>query len=409
MSTRYPGGLIRKTPPTITPPVDGEGGSAPGVWTLEQASYYTKQGTWPLPVLPKSLFSTGLNGAGQLGLNDVVYRSSPVQVGALTNWSQVSGSGTGTFGIQQNNTLWAWGAATYGALGTGDSINRSSPVQIGALTTWSSVVSGYYCGLAIKTDGTLWAWGLNNNGQLGIDSQIATSSPVQVGSDTNWSQVSTAIYMTAAIKNNGAIYVWGAGQSSNGQLGLNDQIARSSPTQIGALTTWLNVSVGQYCTVSTKTDGTLWAWGVNAQGRLGDGTVVYRSSPVQIGALTSWSLARTNGYRQSMARRNDGTLWLWGSGSYGALGQNNTDSRSSPVQLGSDTNWSNEFVPLYANAMAAIKTNGTLWGWGLNSNGRLGTNNTTTYSSPVQIGSDTNWLKTSAYGLANSNLLIKRA
>jgi hypothetical protein len=47
MSDRYPGGLIRKTPPTITPPVDGEGGSAPGIWTLEQVAYYMKEGEWP--------------------------------------------------------------------------------------------------------------------------------------------------------------------------------------------------------------------------------------------------------------------------------------------------------------------------------------------------------------------------
>ena len=75
MTTRYPGGLIRKTPPTITPPVGGEGGSAPGVWTLEQASYYTKQGTWPKPVLPRSLYSWGYNGVGALGVNKTTNNS----------------------------------------------------------------------------------------------------------------------------------------------------------------------------------------------------------------------------------------------------------------------------------------------------------------------------------------------
>ena len=72
MSDRYPGGLIRKTPPTITPPVDGEGGSAPGVWTLTQALELNKQNLWPKPVLPKELYSWGSNGNGQLGQKTLV-------------------------------------------------------------------------------------------------------------------------------------------------------------------------------------------------------------------------------------------------------------------------------------------------------------------------------------------------
>jgi hypothetical protein len=68
MSDRYPGGLIRKTPPTITPPVDGEGGSAPGIWTLEQVAYYTKEGEWPKAVLPRELYAWGNAAMVELGL-----------------------------------------------------------------------------------------------------------------------------------------------------------------------------------------------------------------------------------------------------------------------------------------------------------------------------------------------------
>lgn len=391
MTTRYPGGLIRKTPPTITPPVGGEGGSAPGVWTLEQASYYTKQGTWPKPVLPRSLFFVGSNGSGQLGINNVVYRSSPVQVGSDTNWSQVSAASVQSLAIKNTGTLWSWGANNYGGLGQNDKTNRSSPVQVGALTNWSNVSSGYYGSAAIKTDGTIWTWGLNDNGQLGQNDLVYRSSPVQVGALTDWSMVSYGFFAIGAVKTNGTLWMWGAGQASNALLGLNDNISRSSPTQVGALTTWLSVSVGQYSTVGTKTDGTIWGWGRNTAGELGDGTTTNRSSPVQIGALTTWTLVKTNGYRHSMGSRSDGTLWLWGRGTYGELGQNNTTSYSSPVQLGSGTNWTSKFVPLYNSGNVAIKTDGTLWGWGENTNGRFGTNNTTSYSSPVQVGSDTNW------------------
>jgi alpha-tubulin suppressor-like RCC1 family protein len=81
--------------------------------------------------------------------------------------------------------------------------------------------------------------------------------------------------------------MWSWGNGGYGSLGHNDQISRSSPTQIGALTTWSRASSG-YSSAAVKTDGTLWAWGNNATGRLGDGTTIRRSSPVQIGSGTDW-------------------------------------------------------------------------------------------------------------------------
>jgi alpha-tubulin suppressor-like RCC1 family protein len=64
---------------------------------------------------------------------------------------------------------------------------------------------------------------------------------------------------------------------------------RSSPVQVGALTTWSNVACGYEHIIATKTDGTLWAWGGNQFGQLGLGNITSRSSPVQVGALTTWS------------------------------------------------------------------------------------------------------------------------
>ena len=160
MSTKFPGGLVRSSGPTIVGPVGGEGGSAPGVWTLEQASYYTKQGVWPLPVKQKPLYSWGNNQFGQLGQNNLIYKSSPVQIGALTTWLNISVGYQSSLATKTDGTLWSWGANNIGELGQNDKVYRSSPVQVGALTTWLNVSAGFYSSLATKTDGTLWAWGL---------------------------------------------------------------------------------------------------------------------------------------------------------------------------------------------------------------------------------------------------------
>jgi alpha-tubulin suppressor-like RCC1 family protein len=101
----------------------------------------------------------GRNASGQLGLNDTVYHSSPVQIGALTTWSQIAGGTTFSLAIKTDGTMWSWGIGGAGRLGHNDAINRSSPVQIGALTTWSQIAGGSAHSLAIKTDGTLWSWG----------------------------------------------------------------------------------------------------------------------------------------------------------------------------------------------------------------------------------------------------------
>lgn len=389
MSMRYPGGVISATPPTITPPVDGEGGTASGVWTLE--TQLQNAGVWPKPVIPRELWSWGYNTKGSLGLNDTANRSSPTQVGALSNWKQVSISNFFAAAIKTDGTLWTWGANSAGQLGQNNTINLSSPVQIGALSDWKEVcVSGGFA-IAVKKGGTLWAWGAGTNGALGTNSIANRSSPVQIGALTTWSKVSCGGTSSFAIKNDGTLWSWGS--NNNGQLGQNLYYAtnRSSPVQVGALTTWSSVSAGNSHAIAVKTDGTLWAWGANEYGRLGinlSGYAENRSSPVQVGALTTW-VGVSALFQSSSAISTNGTLWTWGKNDAGQLGQNSTVDRSSPVQVGALTNWAK--ISGSVNFMASIKTDGTLWAWGANSDGQLGQNNTIGRSSPVQVGVLTTW------------------
>jgi alpha-tubulin suppressor-like RCC1 family protein len=90
-----------------------------------------------------------------------------------------------------NGGLYAWGRNADGQLGLGDTTNRSSPVQVGSLTDWKTVVGGFDHTLVLKTDGTIWVWGRNTEGQLGLGDTTNRSSPVQVGTDTNWKVVTS--------------------------------------------------------------------------------------------------------------------------------------------------------------------------------------------------------------------------
>jgi alpha-tubulin suppressor-like RCC1 family protein len=399
VSQKYPGGIISKTPPVTTGPnAEGEGGSAPGIWTLEQALELQKQNLWPKPPIPRELYVAGSNNNGQLGLGNTIGRSSPVQVGALTNWSNVSLSQSHVLAVNNEGALYAWGENNNGQLGLGNTVNRSSPVQVGALTNWSGAAAGGVAqagigvqSAAIKTDGTLWSWGANNDGRLGLNDTVYRSSPVQVGALTNWSQISVGGgngRHVLSIKTDGTMWSWG--RNHYGQLGLGNTINRSSPVQIGALTNWAAISAGDQMSLAIKSDGTMWVWGENGFGALGLNDSANRSSPVQVGALTNWVNA-SSGARQTGAINLSGALWTWGVGSYGGLGLGNTVNRSSPVQVGALTNWAK--ISVGSQWMAAIKTDGTLWGWGNNSNGQIGLNDTDSRSSPVQIGALTSWVR----------------
>ena len=355
------------------------------------------------------LYAWGNGSYGRLGDNTVVNKSSPVQVGSLTTWSHVGVNASfAQIGSAINTTgeLYTWGNNDGGQLGHTDTVNKSSPVQVGSLTNWQLTSADVFSTQAIKTDGTLWAWGDNGSGQTGDNTTVTKSSPVQIGAESDWVLVGAAGETVAALDSSGALYAWGA--NAGGQLGQNDTVRRSSPVQVGALTDWSTVSVGGasqfgFC-VAVKTDNSLWSWGYNTNGALGHNDTVHRSSPVQVGALTNWAKVSASSSRFSLAIKTDGTLWGWGyNANGGRIGDNTIVTKSSPVQIGALTNWSS--VSAGSRGGLSVKTDGTLWAWGQNVDGPAGDGTTVNRSSPVQVGAETTWSAVSARNGASFALL----
>ncbi len=198
-----------------------------------------------------SIFSFGFNTNGELGDSSVVAKSSPVQIGALTDWLSVSAGRVQTTAIKTDGSLWSWGKSSY--LGISAAGTKSSPVQIGTATDWLKVSSGDSSAMAIKTDGSLWGWGSNgSNFPLGTGVASGTlSSPVQVGTDTNWSKVSVGFYGGLAVKTNGTLWTWG--YNYKGRLGL-------MPTAFGQMWSpsgWSQLVAGATGGFVRQTDGTL--------------------------------------------------------------------------------------------------------------------------------------------------------
>ena len=245
-------------------------------------------------------------------------------------------------------------------------------------------------------DSNAWATGANWYGHLGDNSITTKSSPVQtVFRDSIWKQISAGYQGSSGIKSNGTLWSWGL--NTNGQLGTNDRNHRSSPVQtVAGGSNWKQSSTGHSSIGGIKTDGTLWTWGLNTNGQLGTNDRNHRSSPVQtVAGGSNWKQFEMGQGSNASAIKTDGTLWVWGRNTYGELGTNNTTHYSSPVQtISGGTNWKQVSMGFYH--MAAIKTDGTLWVWGTNWFGQLGTNSTVSTSSPVQtITGGTNWKQVS--------------
>ena len=357
-------------------------------------SYVGTGYTFDTKLLQYQLWGWGRNQYGSLGLSDTTQRSSPTQVPGLL-WSSVNTQAGGVSehaGATRNDgTLWTMGRNTYGALGLNNTTDYNSPRQVPGTTWVGDPVISTFASQFRKSDGTLWVCGSNTQGELGQNNTTAYSSPKQIPG-TTWASgrnkgLISEVHMVA-VKTDGTLWSWGKNQY--GQLGLNQDYSGqcSSPTQIPG-TTWNAVSGSRDgWNIATKTDGTMWAWGKNDSGILGHNNTTNYSSPKQIPG-TTWSTKFAAG-RNVLAVKTDGTLWAWGSNYFGALGQNTQgDNRSSPIQI-TGTTWSDTMTQEYG-VSSATKTDGTLWTWGNNDYGNQGLNDRTQRSSPTQVGTDTNW------------------
>jgi len=321
-----------------------------------------------------ALWTWGNNAYGQLGDNTTTTRSTPVTIfSGGTTWKQIASSDH-TTAIKTDGTLWVWGRNFAYQLGTNDTTNRNTPVTTFAGgNNWKQVscsVGGIHTS-AIKTDGTLWTWGRANRSGTNTGFGDKTIPVTTFIGGTNWKQVSCGYSHTAAIKTDGSLWTWG--QGDKGQLGTNDGTDRLTPvTTFAGQNTWKQVSCGREHTSAIKTDGSLWVWGLGTSGQLGNFNSTNRSTPVTTFAGQNTWKQVSCGREHTSAIKTDGSLWNWGNNTYGQLGDNTTTTRNTPVTTFSGgTNWKQISCGEYHTT--AIKTDGTLWSYGVGGD-RLGIN-----------------------------------
>lgn len=369
------------------------------------------------------VYTWGINEYGQLGDGTTVQRNTPDKVkGAggtsfLTDIVEITGGEWSMAALREDGTVWTWGRNNYGQLGNGTYTDSLTPVQVkgpngvGFLENIQTIVSGYNHTMALSHDGTIWVWGLNHIGQLGDGTQSGylgygpqsgKSTPVQVkgpngiGVLNNVTAIANLPHdASIALREDGTVWTWG--WNGEGRLGVGSNINNTTvPTQVvapngqGFLSDVVAIS-GRH---AIRADGTVWMWGYNANHELGNGSTTSTNYPVQItvsngsGFLTD-IVAVSGGDYHSISVKSDGTVWGWGWNGDGraGLGSYTTNSFAAQVKGINNSGFLTDVKSISAGAdhSLALLNDGTLVAWGRNTNGQLGDGTTALKNAPVQV------------------------
>ena len=266
------------------------------------------------------------NGESGVGLEEEnpVTVVSPSKIGVLTNIKAIAGGSYHSSALDYAGNVYSWGSNSDGQLGDNTYNGSKFPVQVVSLTNIKAIACGAYYSLALHDSGNVYSWGGNFFGQLGNGGGgpgEKSKVPVQVvgeGSSGFIKAIAAGWYHSLALYDNGdsdvKLYSWGDnryGQLGNGGGGPGEK--STIPVQVVDLTNIKSMAGGEGHSLALDDNGRVYSWGWNSFGQLGIGSEIQESStPILIESLDN-IIAVSADTRYSLALRNDGTVWFWGS------------------------------------------------------------------------------------------------
>jgi alpha-tubulin suppressor-like RCC1 family protein len=310
---------------------------------------------------------------------------------------QVSATNSDDYALDDTGTVWAWGADQLGELGTGQTYSQpftSTPVQVvfpeGVSIASLGDTMPDATGLAIDTDGRVWGWGYNSSEELCRKTRSIAAPVMLPFPDVT---LTSGAGDHALYESGGILYA--CGNNGNGDLGDG---STASPGAAPVRVTGLGSQTIVALVSSYRDSGALMStgayddWGANALGQLGDGSKQDSDTPVQVGFSSPVSQVAQGGADasggQSIAILADGSVWSWGSNTYGQLGDGTTASTLNPVAVDVPDGVTFTSVASGGAAEYAVDADGYGWAWGKNRCGQLGIGeaDTKVHDAPLALG-----------------------
>jgi alpha-tubulin suppressor-like RCC1 family protein len=331
----------------------------------------------------ETLVCFGANGSGQLGqsLQTVPASGQPLVVPGA--WKAVAAGDNHTCAITTAGILQCWGGNDWGGLGRGagvDSGPHPTPAPVvGGASAWKAVGAGggFTCAIgAGGDDGKLWCWGLGVYGQLAQDANLDASKVPLAVAGSNWTAIAVGFEHACGLRAGAGadieLVCWGLNERA--QLGRGNEGGLSgTPTVVsGGIVNWTSAQSQRLHTCAVRQDGSGRCWGVNSFGTIGDGTVDPGVVPTAPKGVSAWRALGAGG-SSTCGIDGSGALYCWGHDEWGQLadGVPTADFAVLPQSAASTaTDWID--VRGGGSHFCARRQDGSLWCWGFGSDGALG-------------------------------------
>ena len=293
---------------------------------------------------------------------------------------EIATSNSDTYALTSAGTVWAWGVGSYGELGNGSTpayVRTAAKVDFpkGVKITSLPNPMPFDGGLAIDSRGVAWGWGLNASHDLCLPGGLLITRPAKI--PLPHVTLAAGARTHSLFDSDGTVYACGDG--AYGVLGNGSTASRPAPTAV------LRLPEGKVKALTSSwggsgalmADGSYYDWGYNQAGQLGDGSTTDSAVPVRVplpgpvDQVFQGGSGPTNG--QTIAVLADGSLWTWGNGTHGQLGNGGTRSSATPIRIALPRGAKPVRVASGGYASYAIDQTGRLWAWGRNTDGQLGT------------------------------------
>jgi len=342
-------------------------------------------------------FCWGSNTRAQLGNGtaDPTAQSAPVSAAGSLRFVALNAGGIHTCGLTDRRIAYCWGDDSAGQLGGGAPSPAGSsavPVSVAGGIAFKALTLGgrHTCGL--DADGQAFCWGDNRFGQLGNGSSESSAEPVQVIGGLNFSSLEAGVIHTCGLTASGTAFCWGYNRW--GQIGVQAPEEKcgvspcaSTPARITGAPPLVSLVAGGLQNCGLTESGIAYCWGANLAEELGNAAVPGSSSAVPVEVLASARFTSvTVGEHGSCALTSGGAAYCWGSNSHGQLGNGTpvADVASSPpVRVSGELRFAAVSSGMFHTCGTTLR--GTIYCWGANRSGQLGTGTTKQSSKPVPV------------------------